>query len=217
MCPHPCGPPHDQCHRHKSSGSSSSSSSSSSSGGSSGGGGSSSSSSGGSSSSSGGGGGSSSNNWHNDGYDNNSSGNDNSVDYNSENYENWSTDGGDWSHDGWDSSNLDTGTSSGVSGLNVAQSVVPFIFGAAMVGLIAAALVVMRVSRFMFLFVWKTTHNVIMSIFILIISNQSIIVTTTSSEAASSRGQCTSTRRGTKEAYEIIHGRYLPKEKGYAR
>ena len=153
MCPHPCGPPHDQCHRHKSSGSSSSSSSSSS--GSSSGGGSSSSSSGGSSSSSGGGGGSSSNNWHNDGYDNNSSGNDNSVDYNSENYENWSTDGGDWSHDGWDSSNLDTGSSSGVSGLNVAQSVVPFIFGAAMVGLIAAALVVMRVSRFMFLFAWK--------------------------------------------------------------
>ena len=157
MCPHPCGPPHDQCHRHhKSSGSSSSSSSSS--GGSSGGGGSSSSSSGGSSSSSGGSGGSSSNNWHNDGYDNNSSGNDNSVDYNSENYENWSTDGGDWSHDGWDSSNLDTGTSSGVSGLNVAQSVVPFIFGAMMVGLIAAALVVMRVSRFMFLFAWKITQ-----------------------------------------------------------
>ena len=150
-CPHPCPPGQPNCHH-----------SSSSSGGSSGGDGTANSS-GGSSSGGSSGGTSYSNNgdgeysngdgeysnndgWSADGHDSNYSGD---VDYTNE-------DGSTWSDDGWNSSNLDNGNANGSTFEVNAQSIVPFLVGALVAGVIGAAFVVSRVSN---IYIWQVLYE----------------------------------------------------------
>lgn len=94
---------------------------------------------------------SSSNNdaWAADGYDSSSSGNGNNNNGDSSSSSSSSSGNGDeWNADGWESSNLGNGSSNGAGssmGLK-ADSIIPFIVGALVAGVIGAAIVVARVS-----------------------------------------------------------------------
>ena len=201
-CPHPCPPGQPNCHH-----------SSSSSGGSSGGDGTANSSSSGGSS----GGTSYSNNgdgeysnndgWSADGHDSNYSGD---VDYTNE-------DGSTWSDDGWNSSNLDNGNANGSTFEVNAQSIVPFLVGALVAGVIGAAFVVSRVSNIFDKFYMKK-HSLKAS---RSVSNNSfssfISLCIHPIEPTQSRRRSPSPRRISQETYETILWRGISKEEGYAR
>lgn len=204
-CPHPCPPGQPNCHH-----------SSSSSGGSSGGDGTANSS-GGSSSGGSSGGTSYSNNgdgeysnndgWNADGHDSNYSGD---VDYTNE-------DGSTWSDDGWNSSNLDNGNANGSTFEVNAQSIVPFLIGALVAGVIGAAFVVSRVSNIFDKFYMKK-HSLKAS---RTVSNNSfssfISLCIHPIEPTQSRRRSPSPRRISQETYETILWRGISKEEGYAR
>ena len=143
-CPHPCPPGKPDCHHHSSSSSSGGGSGGSTASSSSGGGSSSGGSSGGDSSYSNNGDGEYSNNdgWSADGHDGSNYSGD--VDYT--NGDGSTT----WSDDAWNSSNLDNGNANGSTFEVNAQSIVPFLVGALVAGVIGAAFVVSRVSNYIY-------------------------------------------------------------------
>ena len=105
---------------------------------------------------------SSSNNdaWAADGYDSSNSGNGNNNNGDSSSSSSSSGNGDEWNADGWESSNLGNGSSNGAGssmGLK-ADSIIPFIVGALVAGVIGAAIVVARVSTSSMLY-WSTSHE----------------------------------------------------------